>query len=132
LLDVADLVPTSANLMLTLNRLGTRRDNAILASMYRHLAHWPAYRALAWTMIAPLDADGRLNRSIADITAKARARVARVAARLLSSTGPPEPAIATAIGAAVEPFTGDVIAKTVVICWSAPCCTRPATAHNAK
>jgi hypothetical protein len=114
--DMADLLPATADLVLTLNRLGTRRDNAILASMYRHLAQWPAYLALAWTIIAPLDADGRLSQSIADITAKARARVARVAARLSSSTKPPKPAIATAIRAAVEPFTGDVIAKMVVIC----------------
>ena len=70
--DMADLLPATADLVLTLNRLGTRRDNAILASMYRHLAQWPAYLAMAWTIIAPLDADGRLSQSIADITAKAR------------------------------------------------------------
>src|SRR5436309_1593830 len=47
LLDMADLAPTTAELVLTLNRLGTRRGEPILASMYRHLAHWPAYLALA-------------------------------------------------------------------------------------
>jgi hypothetical protein len=30
-----------ASLVLTLNRLGARRDNPVLASMYRHLAYWP-------------------------------------------------------------------------------------------
>jgi hypothetical protein len=30
-----------ANLVVMLNRLGTRRDNPVLASMYRHLAYWP-------------------------------------------------------------------------------------------
>jgi hypothetical protein len=117
LLDMADLASATAELVLRLNRLGTRRDDAILASMYRHLAHWPAYLALIWAIIAPLDADGSLERSIADAAAKARVRAARVATRLYS---PPAeslaPATAAAIRPAVEPFTGDTIAKMVVIC----------------
>ena len=51
-----------ANLVLTLNRFGTRRENPVLASMYRHLAYWPGYLALGWALIAPLDADGSLER----------------------------------------------------------------------
>jgi hypothetical protein len=66
-------------MVLTLNRLGTRRGEPILASMYHHLAHWPAYLALAWAMIAPHDADGSLEQAIADGVAKAR--VARRARR---------------------------------------------------
>ena len=64
--SMEELPPATAQLVWTLNRLGTRRDGAILASMYRHLAYWPAYLALAWTLIAPLDADGSLDRAIAD------------------------------------------------------------------
>ena len=37
-----------------MNRLGAQRDDSILASMYRHLAHWPPYLALAWTLMALL------------------------------------------------------------------------------
>jgi len=117
LLNMADLAPATAELVLTLNRLGTRRDNPILASMYRHLAHWPSYLALIWAIIAPLDANGSLGRSIADAVAKARARAGRVVIRLgANSDLPVEPAIRTAIRAAVEPFTSDVIAKMLVIC----------------
>jgi hypothetical protein len=117
LLDMADLAPTTAELVLTLNRLGTRRGEPILASMYRHLAHWPAYLALAWAIIAPLDADGSLEQVIADAVAKARVRAARVATRLYA---PPAvslaPNIRATIRSAIEPFTGDTIAKMVVIC----------------
>src|SRR5258708_6309915 len=60
LLNLADMSPATAELVLMLNRLGTRRGDPVLASMYRHLAHWPPYLALAWTIVAPLDADGRL------------------------------------------------------------------------
>src|ERR1700746_2315624 len=54
-------------------RIGAKRDDAILASMYRHLAHWPAYLALAWTMLAPLAAGARLDGLIAHAIAPARA-----------------------------------------------------------
>lgn len=102
------------SLVLTLNRLGTRRENPVLASMYRHLAYWPSYLALSWALIAPLDADGSLETAIADALVKARAQATRLVTRLRAP--PIDPTIARAICAAVEPFAGDVIAKMVLIC----------------
>jgi hypothetical protein len=55
LLSLAEMSPETAKLVMTMNRLGAQRDDSILASMYRHLAHWPPYLALAWAVIAPLD-----------------------------------------------------------------------------
>jgi len=104
----------AANLVLTLNRFGTRRENPVLASMYRHLAYWPGYLALSWALIAPLDADGSLEAAIEDALVKARAQAAHVAAQL--HVPPIDPTTAAAIRAAVEPFAGDVIGKMVVIC----------------
>lgn len=103
-----------ANLVLTLNRFGTRRENPVLASMYRHLAYWPTYLALSWTLIAPLDGNGSLETAIADARIKARAQAALLVTRLRAP--PIDPTTAVAIRAAVEPFAGDVIAKMVVIC----------------
>jgi hypothetical protein len=103
-----------ANLVLTLNRLGTRRKNPVLASMYRHLAYWPGYLALSWALIAPQDADGSLEAAIEDALLKARAQAARLATRLQAP--PIDPTTAAAIRVAVDPFAGDVIAKMVVIC----------------
>ena len=99
------------NLVQALNGLGTRRENPVLASMYRHLAYWPGYLALSWALIAPLDADGSLERAIGDALAKARAQAAH-----LAEAPPLDAATGSAIRAAVEPFAGDVIAKMVVIC----------------
>ena len=114
LLTLDAMAPATATLVRTLNALGTRRPDAILASMYRHLAHWPGYLALAWALVAPLDADGRLEAAIADAVAKARARAGAMAGRI---AGPrPDPAMAETIRTAIEPFAGDVIAKMVVIC----------------
>jgi hypothetical protein len=116
LLNLTDMLPATAQLVLTLNDLGARQANPVLASMYRHLALWPPYLALAWTMIAPLDADGRLGRTIDDALAKARARAARVIPRLPLSDAALRPETRAALCEALERFTGDVIAKMVVIC----------------
>ena len=116
LLSLADLPTETAALIMTLNRLGTRRPGAVVASMYRHLAHWPAYLALVWAIIAPLDADGRLERSIVETRTKAGVRALRVASRLRGSFTAPPGRLGISIRAAVEPFAGDVLAKMVVIC----------------
>jgi hypothetical protein len=111
--NVADLPKTTADLVVLLNRLGTRRQNAVLASMYRHLAYWPGYLALVWAAIAPFDASGLLERSIADAASKAQARAERLSSRL---PAPPSPMLVPVIRSAVEPFADDAIIKMVVIC----------------
>jgi hypothetical protein len=117
-----------ANLVLMLNRLGTRRENPVLASMYRHLAYWPGYLALSWALIAPLDANGSLAAAIEDTLAKARTQAARLAAQLHT----PHPTTAAAIRVAVEPFAGDVIAKMVVICALLRAATGPSSAAETR
>jgi hypothetical protein len=113
----AELAPPTAELVLILNRLGTRRHDPILASMYRHLAHWPAYLALAWTLLAPLNANGFLDRLITEAAKQAGERSGSLVTRLHAlSAGPVDPALSTAIRSAIESFTSDVIAKMVVIC----------------
>lgn len=114
---LAELRPHVAQLIITLNRLGTGHERPILASMYRHLAYWPTYLALIWAIIAPLEADGSLARSIADTKAKARRRSALLVPRLRPAVDISlEPTLGAAIQTAIEPFAGDVIAKMVVIC----------------
>jgi hypothetical protein len=76
--NLAELRPEVAQLVTTLNRLGARQESPILASMYRHLAYSPTYLALTWAIIAPLEAEGSLARSIADALAKAHKRSALV------------------------------------------------------
>jgi hypothetical protein len=97
------------DLVLRLNRLGTRRENRVLASMYRHLAYWPTDLALSWALIAPLDANGSLSRAIADALTRGQTQAARLAPRL---DAPPLDATTGAVlRSAAEPF-----AKMIVIC----------------
>jgi hypothetical protein len=115
LLSLAEMSPETAELVVTINRLGAQRDAPILASMYRHLAHWPPYLALAWTMIAPLDADARLDDAILDALAKARAFGRRVATRLPTPSLTLTHAARADVSHALDCFTSDLIAKMVVI-----------------
>jgi hypothetical protein len=115
LLNLAEMSPEVAKLVVTMNRLGAQRDDSILASMYRHLAHWPPYLALAWTMMAPLDADSRLDDAISDTLAKARESGRRVVRRLPTPSLTIANAVRAEISRALDRFTSDVIAKMVVI-----------------
>jgi hypothetical protein len=114
LLNLTDMQTGTAALVTALNGFGTRRPGAVLASMYRHLAHWPSYLSFAWLLLAPLDSDGRLATAIQQAQRAASVRADRLLVRLAGS--PPPPAQAAAISAAIEPFAGDVIVKMLVIC----------------
>ena len=48
------LDPEVAALVGELNTFGEDTEPKLIASMYRHLAYWPAYLALVRTMLAPL------------------------------------------------------------------------------
>jgi hypothetical protein len=55
------LDPEVAALVGELNGFGEDTEPQLIASMYRHLAYWPAYLALVRTMLAPMQREGRLN-----------------------------------------------------------------------
>jgi hypothetical protein len=116
LLDLAEMSPSTAELVLAINGLGAIHHKPILATMYRHLAHWPVYLALAWTVLAPLELDRRLDRAIEDAIAQARARARCLAARLPVPLAAIRPITARRVTRAIDRFTGDVIARMVVIC----------------
>jgi hypothetical protein len=84
LLTLDAMTPAVRALVEDLNRLGNR--DAILASMYRHLAHWPAYLALLHVLIAPLNASGRLEPLIKSVIADAQNRAAQIASGLEHSS----------------------------------------------
>ena len=116
LLTPAELTPATAELVTRLDGFGEVGEGRIPASMYRHLAHWPGFLALAAARIAPLHEDGRLMGLIAAAGEHARAAAERVAGAL-AMPGPPPPApTRVAVLAALAEFTSTVIAKMVPIC----------------
>lgn len=62
LLALDEVSADSAELIQRINLLGDRTQGRIVASVYRHLAHWPGFLALSYVQLAPLASDGRLDR----------------------------------------------------------------------
>jgi hypothetical protein len=108
----ADVSPETWQLVLRLNRFGDRPEPLILASMYRHLAHAPAFLKRLETALTPVQANGSLDRAIAANRNAARER-ARVLARAISAD---RPALASEIEAGVSAFVDHAIGKMVTIC----------------
>jgi len=107
----AHLTPDTEALVWRLNALGARAVGGappVLATMYRHLAHWPHYLALAEQQLAPAAADGRLAAAIANC----RVEAARCAATLPVEAGPLIPPVAEAL----DRFAGEVLPRMVVVC----------------
>ena len=80
--------PETAALVTALNGFGTRRPGAVLASMYRHLAHWPSYLAFAWLLLAPMDGDGRLAAAIDQAQRAVQSHADGLLVRLIDQADP--------------------------------------------
>lgn len=112
LVSEGDVSPETWQSVLRLNRFGDRPEPLILASMYRHLAHAPAFLQRLETVLAPVQADDSLDRAIAANRRTAHQR-ARVLARAISADRP-QPA--REIEASVSAFVEHAIGKMVTIC----------------
>lgn len=108
----SDVAPETWQRVLRLNRFGDRPEPVILASMYRHLAHAPAFLQRLEAALAPPQADGSLDRAILANRRAAHQR-ARVLARAISADRPP---LAQEIEASVSAFVEHAIGKMVTIC----------------
>lgn len=82
MLAMSDLGAPAAALVLRLNDLCSTHDRPIQVSIYRHIGHWPAFLALAWTQVAPLVASGRLGECALLIDRQARQMSEQVALSL--------------------------------------------------
>ena len=82
------LDPEVAALVCELNSFGEDTEPQLIASMYRHLAYWPSYLALTRTMLAPLQADGRLDALTRSTRALGLAHGQMLASQLKPATPP--------------------------------------------
>lgn len=98
-------------LVLRLNRFGDDRQ-IILASMYRHLAHAPAFLEQVERALTPVAADGSLARAIAGNRVTARDGSALLARAIVAE----RPLHAAEIEGAVSAFVDHAIGKMVTIC----------------
>ena len=110
--SVGDVSPETWALVLRLNQFGDRPQPIILASMYRQLAHAPQFLMQVERALAPLQADGSLDRAIAENRTAADTQSC-VLARAIGAGRPKE---AARIGAGVSAFVDHAIGKMVTIC----------------
>jgi hypothetical protein len=102
------IAPELATLIADLNAIGGRDD--IKATMYRHLAHWPAYLALIEALLAPFEASGGLEPLIRVAIGEGRRRGQSIAAGL--AVAPPPPA---GTREAIDTFIDGPIGKMIAI-----------------
>jgi hypothetical protein len=82
------LDPEVAALVAELNAFGEDTEPQLIASMYRHLAYWPAYLALVRMMMVPLQREGRLNALTHSTRALGHAHGAVLASQLKPAAPP--------------------------------------------
>ena len=87
--SMAALPPEVVRLIEELNRFGEDSEPSLIASMYRHLAYWPAYLALVRTMLVPFQVDGQLDALTRTTRALGRAH-GQLLASQLRPCRPPE------------------------------------------
>ncbi len=79
LLAQDDMAADTWILLHHLNRFGATPDEPGLATLWRHLAHWPGLLAVIHAGFAPLQKDGTIQRSIRQLLAGAQAEGASLA-----------------------------------------------------
>lgn len=111
---LSELSPPVLRLVRDLDGLGRLGDNDAIASLYRHLAHWPPYLAMARTALMPLHRSGSLaaeQRRLIEAAQRHAAGLAQHAARV----PPLEPGAAGRALPAVEAFTRLMIGRMIVM-----------------
>ncbi len=115
ILAMHELTPETATLVRRLNRICARDDGRIMVSLYRHLGYWPGFLALAWSLLSPLEADGRLLQAIEAAEADAKRRASALIGTFGSPSVQPSQAVLDDIRATIDDFTGITLAKMVPI-----------------
>jgi hypothetical protein len=114
LLPMSELSPPVLRLVRDLDGFGRLGDNEAIASLYRHLAHWPPYLAMARTALLPLHRSGFLaaeQRRLIEAGQRHAAGLVRHAARV----PPPQAEAAGQALPVIEAFTRLMIGRMIVM-----------------
>ncbi|MCZ6872093.1 MAG: hypothetical protein O7G88_00975 [bacterium] len=117
LLSLDTMQAETAVLVRTLNGLSPQGEARTMASMYRQLAHWPGYLALALVLLQPLHADGRLQVAVQQASTQALSQSQRMA-QVLSvdvASAPPVGEVRQALDTALRYFTAHLIVEMIPV-----------------
>jgi hypothetical protein len=112
---MATLSPPVQGIIATLNSFGADEAPFLIASMYRHLAYWPAFLVMIGRVLAPLHADQRLLALTLRTRALGRAHGSALSRHLMPP--PPPPSLDEAL-ASCRLFAEHSIARMTGICAS--------------
>lgn len=107
-----DMSPPVRALVDDLNTIGDRQT--VMPTMYRHLAHWPAFLAQLHVLLKPLDADGRLEHMIVTATDEAL-RLGSTMRSRVTPPATPRSEIAEQLRTSVQLFVDEPISKMTAI-----------------
>jgi hypothetical protein len=110
---MSDMAPAVRRLIHELNGFGEDCDAELVASMYRHLSHWPTYLSLIRTLLIPLHFSGELTALVADVRRQGKMYGQALAPRLsfrtkVAEVGP--------VFAAVRRFVRQSISRMTAVC----------------
>ena len=112
---LSELPPHLLELVRGLDQLGRLESSEAVASLYRHLAHWPGFLAVAYTALAPLHRSRELAEAQREVSAFGRAQCAS----LVRLVNPDLPVLAPDAKSAalrgLDQFTGLMIGRMVVM-----------------
>jgi hypothetical protein len=112
---LSDLPPHLLSLVRQLDQFGRLGQSEAVASLYRHLAHWPAFLAIAYVALEPLHRSGELARAQAGVIAFGREQCAGLG-RLANPDLPAlSPESKAAVLRALDEFTGLMIGRMIVM-----------------
>jgi hypothetical protein len=111
-----DVGPQTWERVVRLNKLADQREPIILASMYRHLAHWPRFLEQIEAALATVDAGGSLRQAVEANKAAAWEKACVIASAIEAPL--PATVLALRIERGTKAFVDHAIGKMVTICRS--------------
>ena len=92
LLEYDEIAPKIWQLLLKINQFGASPDEPGLATLWRHLAHWPSFLSVINDVLVPLQEEGAIASSISNVLDVAGIEGRRLALLLSDNAEIPEPA----------------------------------------
>ena len=115
LLGLDELSPATLALVLELDKFGRFASTQAVASLYRHLAHWPGFLAVVHAALSESHRNGRLRAEHARMRDRARKLAVDQILPFASAPGLPEASASQAAQASLQIFTSEMIARMVVL-----------------
>jgi hypothetical protein len=112
---LSELPPHVLALVRQLDQFGRLGSSEAIASLYRHLAHWPAFLALAYTALEPLNRRGELAAAQQQVIASSREACGTLAGLVNADLPALVPESNAAVLRALDEFTGLMIGRMIVL-----------------